>query len=460
MQSATDILHSVQERTDASAVMIALIVVLGLCFGFPAGKAVRVGLTAGAGFIGAGILLSVFEGALVPSVQAIIENRGLSPDFVDLGEAPVSALVSASRIGALIIPLGVAVNLLMLATNTTRTINIDLLNYRCFAYTGVMVQSAANSFPMGLAAAACNMIIVMIAADRMGRALEKHMGLRGISVPHGFAAAFAPVAFAVNKIVDYLPGLNRPKAGMDALQKRFGIFGEPALIGLAFGLLLVLLAELGAVPASDLVFDSLAAAVRMSAVFMLLPKVVAFLTESLGELSEAARTFMQKRFKNRGSILVGADAVVGLGHPLVPAASLVLAPLSVFLAAVLPGNRMLPFDGLAFIPYMLTVVVPITGGAVFRSLTVGALTMIVMLYCGSGMAEPLMRAVAETAAETYAGRTGSFSSIQGANPLTGVFVLLCRLRLTGIAVIAAVSVWLAFENRSLIIRAAKRTGDL
>ncbi|MDR1574095.1 MAG: hypothetical protein LBS24_07270 [Clostridiales Family XIII bacterium] len=454
MQAAIDILHSIQERTDVSMIAIALVAVLGLCFGLPAGKAVRAGLTAGAGFIGLGLLFDLFDGVLTPAVQAMVENYGLSLDIVDLGEAPVAAVVSASQIGVLILPLGVAVNVLMLATNTTRTINIDLQGYRYFAYTGIMVQSVAGSFSMGLAAAACNMIIVMIIADRMGPALEKHMGLHGISMPHGFAAAFVPIAFVMNKIVNYLPGLNRPKADMDALQKRFGILGEPALIGLVLGFVLVALAEFGAVPASDLLSDSLAAAVRMGAVFMLLPKVIAFLMEGVGALADAARAFMRKRFKNRGLIYIGTDAALGVGHPLVLTAASILAPLSVFLAVVLPGNRMLPFAGLAYIPYMLTAVVQITGGAFFRSLLVGALTMTVMLYCGSGMSELLMRAAAET--ETYANYLSGFSGICGANPLTWVFALLGRLSLTGLAIIAVISVGLALENRGLIVKSAKK----
>jgi PTS system galactitol-specific IIC component len=343
----------------------------------------------------------------------------------------------------------------LLATNTTRTINIDLSGYRYFAYTGVMVQSVAGSLSAGLVAAACNMIVVMIIADRLGPAFEKHAGLRGISLPHGFAAAFAPVAFVINRIVDYLPGLNRPKADMDAIKTRLGIFGEPALIGFALGLILVALAEFGAIPASELLSDSLAAAVRMGAVFMLLPKMVAFLTENIGVIADAARDFMRKRFKNRGLVYIGTDAVLGVGHPLVLTAALVLAPLSVFLASGLPGNRMLPAGGLAYIPYMLVPILPITGGAFFRSLLVGALTTTVMLYCGSGMAELLMSAAAET--EAYTNYMGSFSSIQGANPLTWIFTVLGRLRYPGIAIIAVLSIGLALENRGLIVKEAKKS---
>jgi PTS system galactitol-specific IIC component len=455
MQTAIDLFHALRENLDVSATAIVCIAVLGVCFGLPAGKAVRAGLTAGAGFIGLGLLFGVFEDVLVPAVQAMVESYGLPLGVIDLGEAPLAAIISASNIGALILPLGIAVNLLMLVTNTTRTINIDLLSYRYFAYTGIMVQSVAGSSVDGLIAAACNMIIVMIIADRMGPALEKHAGLHGISMPHGFAAAFAPVAFIANKIVDYLPGLNRPKADMDAIQKRLGLFGEPALIGLVLGFILVALSELGAVPVPTLLSDSLGAAVRVSAVFLLFPKTVSFLMEGVGALAGAAQTFLQKRFKNRGHIRIGTDALVGVGHPLVLTAALILAPACIFLAAILPGNRMLPFAGLAYIPYLLVSILPITGGAFFRSLLVGALTTVVMLYCGSGMTELFMRAATET--ESYANYMGNFSSICGANPLTLAFILPSRLHRTGIAIIAVVSIGLALENRGVIIKETKKS---
>jgi PTS system galactitol-specific IIC component len=456
MQSATGVFHYIQERLDVSIVTIVFIVGLGVCFGLPASKAVRAGLTAGVGFIGLELLLGMFWRVLEPSVQSMVENYGLSAGVVDIGEAPVAAVVSASQIGAMIVPLGIALNLLMLATNTTRTINIDVLSFRYCAFTGAMAQRAAGSYPLGLAAAAFNMVIVTVIADRMGRRLEKHAGLHGISMPHGFSAAFIPVAFVMNKIVGYLPGINRLKADMNLMQKRLGIAGDPVVIGVAFGFLITLLGKLGAVPMPDLLFDSLLSAVQVGAVFMLAPKTAAFLMEGAGLFADAARAFMGKRFKYRDSVYIGMNALVGLGHPLVLTATLILTPLSIFLAVILPGNRMLPFAGLAFIPYILVSVIPITGGAFFRSLLVGALTMAVMLYCGSGVSEILMSAAADAEAEIYANYMGSFSSIHASNPLTLALLTLSRLKWTGLAIIAVISIGLAMENRSMIIKEGRR----
>jgi PTS system galactitol-specific IIC component len=458
MQIAIDLFRYIQERLGVSALTIALVAILGLCFGLPAGRAFRAALTAGAGFAGLILMVGALEGVLVPAVQAIAETGGLSPGIVDIGEAPFAAVVSASRIGAWILPLGLAVNLLMLATNSTRTINLDIPSYRYFAYTGIMVQGAADSFPLGLAAAALNAVVVLIIADRAAGGLERNAGLRGVSVPHGFAAAFVPVAFVLNGIVDYLPGLNRPKADMRRIQERLGLFGEPVTLGFALGFALALLAKRGAVPVPDLISDSLAAAVQTAAVFALAPKLLSFLMRGVRPLSRAADAFLQGHFKNRGPVCIGLNAVCCFGCPLVLSCAPILMSLSVFIAAVLPGNRMLPFAGLALVPYILAAVLPVTGGAFFRTLLVGAATTAVMLYCGSGMAEPFMRAVAEVGTEAYASHTGGFSSVQSANPLTWAATALGGLRHTGLAIMAVLAVGLALQNRGSIVREAKRAG--
>jgi PTS system galactitol-specific IIC component len=456
MQTAIDLLRYAQERLDVSAITIALIAILGLRFGLPAGKAVRGAFAAGAGLAGLFLMVGALESVLVPAVRAMAENGGLSADVLDIGEAPFAAVVSASRIGAWILPLGIAVNLLMLATNTTRTFKLDLTGYRYFAYTGILVQSAADSYPLGLAAAALNMAVVLIIADRTAPALEQYADLRGISLPHGFTAAFVPVAFVVNRIVDYLPGLNRPKADMDCIRKRLGVFGEPALLGFALGFAVALLANLGAVPVSDLAADSLSAAVRTAAVFALAPKILAFLTDGLRPFFEAAQSFAQRRRKNRSPVRIGLDPVCGFGSPLVLTCAPILLSLSVFLAAVLPGERMLPFAGLALVPYILVAVLPVTKGAFFRTLLVGAVTTAVMLYCGSGLSDLFMRAVAETGAEAYASGTDGFSSVQGANPLTWVMAALGGMKHTGLAIMAVLTLGLALQNRGLIVKEAKR----
>ena len=270
----------------ATVMMPVVIFIFSLCMGVKPGKAIRAGLLVGVGFVGLNALIGMMGGELAPAVQAMVEKFGLTLDAVDIGWVPSSAIAFASTIGAIIIPLGLLINLVMLFTKTTQTINIDIWNYWHFAFTGAMVQSLTGSLVMGVAAAGLNMIIVMVIADRTAPGVEEINGLPGVSIPMGFAAAFAPIAWVFNKIIDLIPGVRNIKIDMDKMQRKLGVFGEPVLIGTVFGAVIAFLAGYDWVKISQ-------TAVALGAALVLIPKMAAVLMEGLMPLSDAAQVFIE-----------------------------------------------------------------------------------------------------------------------------------------------------------------------
>jgi PTS system galactitol-specific IIC component len=391
----------------------------------------------------------------------MVKKYNLTMDAIDIGWVPAAAIAFASKIGALIIPVGVLVNVIMLVTGTTKTVNVDIWNYWHFAFTGAMIDSlgqmmgmsAGAAYSMGLAAAALNMVIVMVIADRTAVGVGKYNELPGISIPHGFTGAFVPIAAVVNLVLDKIPGINKIKVDMETIQKRFGVFGEPVLIGVVFGLIIGFVA--GYKPVA--VFQM---AIQMGAALVLIPKMAALLMEGLIPVSEAAQSFIEKHFKGKGIIYIGLDSAIGIGHPICLTCALILVPISIFLAVILPGNRMLPFADLAVIPYIFVLIIPITKGDFFRSLVIGAIVMIVMFYCGSSLVELLMATAAKADPATYANYGGNhtiFSSIcDGSNPLTWAMINISRLKWIGIIILLAISVLLSVWNRGMIKKDATR----
>lgn len=64
---------------------------------------------------------------------------------------PAAASVAYNTaVGAFVIPVCLGVNLLMLFTKTTRTVNIDLWNYWHFAFIGAVVYFASDSLVSGI----------------------------------------------------------------------------------------------------------------------------------------------------------------------------------------------------------------------------------------------------------------------------------------------------------------------
>ena len=226
-----------------AVVMPIIIFILGLCFKTGVGKSLRAGLTVGVGFIGLNLVINSLLGtSLSPAVQEMVSRFGLNLSTIDVGWPASAAIAMGSTVGLIIIPLGIVVNMVMLFTNTTQTVDVDIWDYWHFAFTGALVAIVTDNMTLGIIAAVVNMVIVMVLGDVTAPEVEKSLGLPGVSLPHGFTTAYAPIAIIINAIIDKIPGINKIDINMDEAQKRFGVFGEPILIGSVLGIGIGLLA--------------------------------------------------------------------------------------------------------------------------------------------------------------------------------------------------------------------------
>lgn len=445
--------------------MPIVLTILGVLFGAGFGKSLKAGLTVGVGFIGLNLVINQLMGTdLAAGVTAMVERFGLELSVLDVGWPAASAIAMGSIVGTIIIPLGLLVNIVMLLTNTTQTADVDIWNYWHFAFTGALVAIVTDNVAFGIAAAIINEVIVLIVGDVTAPLVEKSLGLPGVSIPHGLAGAYAPIAYAVNWIIDRVPCLNRIDINVRTMQKKFGVFGEPILLGSIIGLLIGLLAGYGLLPATaadgSTTPSVLSIAVLMGAVMVLIPKMAALLMEGLMPVSDAASAFIQKRFQNRGKIYIGLDAAVGTGHPVTLTMALILVPVSIFLAFVLPGNKMVPLADLAVIPYMLVLVTPIVRENGFRGLLTGIVVLAVGFYIATDLS-PLITSAAANVGFDMGGAAAISSICDGANPLTWIITRSAGvLGPLGLGICAVAAVVLAIWNRQRILKEAAQMHDV
>ena len=105
----------------------------------------------------------------------MVKMRGLDFPVLDVGWPPLAAITWASPIAPLTIVLVLALNLIMLALNVTRTINIDIWNYWHFALVGALVQAVSGSLLLGLATTG----LIAVYGILVGR-LERPVGEEGV----------------------------------------------------------------------------------------------------------------------------------------------------------------------------------------------------------------------------------------------------------------------------------------
>ncbi len=387
-----------------TVMMPIIITLLGLLFRQKFTKAFRAGLTIGIGFAGINLVIGLLVSNLSPATQAMVKNWGLSLDVMDVGW-PISAAIS---FGTTIVPavfiIGFVINIIMLAMNWTKTMNVDLWNYWHFIFTGALVMFATDSLVLGLVAAALTIIIVLKLADWTAPLVQDFFGLEGVSLPHTETVSWAPVGILVNKVLDKIPGINKIELDTDMIQKRFGILGEPMLMGLFLG------AVIGGVASYDLK-GIIQLGVSMSAVMFLMPRMVRILMEGLIPLSESARDFISKRFPGK-EVYIGLDAAIAIGHPAVISTGLVMIPITLLLAAILPGNRLLPFTDLAILPFFMIWAVAPSKGNVFRGIITGTIFMIGILYIGTAIAG-VSTVMAQSVGFAFPEGTAEISSLDG-----------------------------------------------
>ncbi|MBE6081554.1 MULTISPECIES: PTS galactitol transporter subunit IIC [Tissierellales] len=431
----------------ANVMMPIIIFIFGIILGTEKGKALRAGLTVGVGFIGLNLVINALGANLGPAVEQMIKRFGLSLSVIDVGWPAAAAIAFASTVGMIIIPVGLIVNIVMILTNTTQTVDVDIWDYWHFAFTGALVAISTGSQMMGVIAAVLNMIIIMVIGDYTAPGVEKTLGLPGVSLPHGFTGAYAPIAIVINKIIDLIPGVRDIDISMEKVQKRFGVFGEPILIGTSLGIIIGIIAGYG-------IKDVLTLGITMGAVLVLIPKMASLLMEGLLPISDAASEFINKRFSKKGKMYIGLDSAVGVGHPVTLSVSLILVPLTVFMAVLIPGNKVLPFADLAVIPWMFVLITPVVNGNGFRALINGIIVLAVGLLISTNLA-PLITIAAQNANYTMPSGATQISSIcDGANPLTWLIVRINDFGWIGMAVIAVVAISLAIINRKRILKEA------
>ena len=413
----------------ASVMLPLVIAILSICVGVKVGKAIRSGLMIGVGFVGLGLIVDMMNAQLGPAAQAMSANFGLSMSVVDMGWPGASPMTWASSIATVAIPLAIAVNLIMIFLKLTKTVNIDIWNIWHMTFTGAIAYAVTGNFWIGIAGVIVHAAIAYKLGDLWAPIMEDYFELDGLTVPHGTAAYLAPIACVVDAIIEKIPGLKNIDITADSLQEKVGVLAEPVVIGAILGAVVGLLAGYD-------VAASLQLGINMSAVMVLMPKVVKCIMDGLLPLSEKAKAILSDKFGD-AEFYIGLDPAILLGDPQVVTAGLIFIPLTILIAVIVPGNQVLPFGDLATIGFFIAIATGVHKGNLFRTIISGSFIMYLTIWIAN-QTIPWVTALATTT-NSLNGAAQVAALDQGGCPITYIFTeLFTRDNITGLAVIAVI----------------------
>jgi len=385
-------IKAIFDNLGATVVLPIIIFVLAVILGTKPGRAFRSAITIGIAFIGINLVIGLMLGTLTEVGQAMVTNIGLERNVVDVGWPAAAAIAFSTQVGLWVIPIAIIVNVILLVARLTKTLNIDVWNYWHFAFIGSLVAIVSNNFALGLFAAAVAAAWALFFGDWIAKAIQHFYGLPGISIPHMTTGPGVPFAVATDWVLERIPGVNKVNWDPENIQKRWGIFGDPVVLGLLIGLALGILAFYNLGSFMDILVKVLQTAMNLAAVMLLLPRMVQILMEGLIPISEAARDFLQRRASDR-EIYIGLDSAILIGHPAAISTALLLVPIAIFLSLILPGNQVILFADLAVIPFVVAGFAPIMRGNIFRMVIAGIVVLSLGFYIGTALA-PAMTAAA------------------------------------------------------------------
>ncbi|EBU7424775.1 hypothetical protein DK104_07870 [Salmonella enterica subsp. enterica serovar Lexington] len=274
-------------------VMLPIIIfIMAMCLQTGFSRAIRSALTIGMGFIGIFLVFGLLVDSLGPAAKEMVNHTGIDLPVVDLGWTPLAAIAWASQIAPFVVPMTIGINVLMLTLNWTKTVDIDVWNFWHFSMVGAMVYGVTGNFFFGLLIAGATAAITFVMADWCAPMIQKYFNLPGISLPTLSSVIFFPIGVLGNMVLDKVPGINKLNADPDQIQKRFGVFGEPMMLGVILGAGIGLLAEYDFKGVLNL-------AMSLGAVMLIMPRMVKLLMEGLLPLSDAVRSFLKKRYPDR-----------------------------------------------------------------------------------------------------------------------------------------------------------------
>ncbi len=380
MEQIANITRSILD-VGAVATLPIIITILGLVFKMKFWDAFKSGLLLGIGFQGLKLVITLLTTTIAP-IQAYYAASGTGFTTIDVGWQALSAAAWTSPFAAAVVPLGLVLNFVLVKYKITKTLNIDIWNYWhilmaasiLYLILGNVGVTGVAAYAIGLIFAMALVVFINIVGDKIAPYWQRNFGYEGTTCTTlSSTLSVVPIAVIMNKILDKIPGINKIDISLSWINKKLGVLGDPAIVGFIVGIFLSLITF----QTPSVMIQT---GVGISAVIVLMPRMVSLLMEGLAPISKAAKIFMMKHVDEDQELLLGCDSAFGVGDQTTITLGLILIPITIALAFIVPGNNYFPVGMFGSIPYFAGMISMMTDKNLFRGIITGTVFMVFVVF--------------------------------------------------------------------------------
>lgn len=399
------------------------LVIFALCLAIKVDikKAFRAAVFMAIGLTAFNIILGILWGQLSTVMSLISANIGRTFDVVDIGWPAAAAIVYNNSLGMMYFIIGLVWNLLLFGTKVTDTFEpTDIWNYYYFVVWGLMVQFATGSFWIGLLACLFNNLFVLLIADVLAPALQEYYGYDGLTCTC-FCVTNISILAAIVRWIFIKLKFKEVKLDPDTIQKKLGFLGEPAMIGIIMGLIMGIVAYAKKLGTASTWAGIFTFAFTLAAMLVIYPTVSGMFVKGLIPVSQTMNARMRSGNIKRKFFNIGIDPAVYFGETATLTTGLLLIPILVITAVLLPGNRTIPLADIPAMPFMAIGAIAVFQGNIFNAAITGTIWYSIVHYICSDTAALFTQAALKAGTTMVEGATYINSWCVAAQPPLYVF---------------------------------------
>lgn len=373
-----DMLSGVMDAFGAAVVVPIVLIIIALFLKVELKKAVQSGINAGIGLTGFNMLIGAYVPIVTPVIKRMIDTTGINLPVLDTGWQATSVVAYSTQVGMIFLALGLLLQVVLFLTKWTDIfMPADLWNNYSFMLWGSMLYIATGNMWLAIILMVLSNLYTLVFAEIVAKRWSTYYGYPNctITAPHHICSA--PLAIGMDWVLTKL-GANKINLKPEQIQDKIGFLGEPTTLGLILGAILGFAGNFTRLDTLVGWGEIAAVAIATAAIMAIFPKIAGIFASAFTGITDASKKTAKKGSKQRVWYLAINDAA-GYGESATLITGILLIPIMVIIAVVLPGNEVLPMVDLIAIPYMIEVIIAVSNGNIFKSLISGA------VWCTGGL---------------------------------------------------------------------------
>lgn len=309
-----------------------------------------------------------------------VDRTGLHLNITDVGWAPLATITWGSPYTLYFLLVMLIVNIIMLVFHQTNTLDVDIFDIWHLSIVGLFAIFSGANLLVATVLVIFIGVLKIINSDVMKPTFNDLLGTGNdnpMTTTH-MNYMMNPIIMVFDKIFDKLfPWLDKYDFDAAKLNAKIGFWGSKFAIGVYLGIFVGLLA--GQTP-TQVISLAFTAAVCLE----LFSLIGSWFIAAVEPLSQGITNFASSKLKGR-TLNIGLDWPFLAGRAEIWAAANILAPIMLFEAIILPGNKLLPLAGIIAMGVTPALLV-VTRGKLIRMIIIGTIELPLFLWSGSLMA--------------------------------------------------------------------------